>query len=84
MQAEYDSYGWRLLVAQALRADGNAAITADLVERAHAPAIVRPWAMGCWPPDSPFFFAGAAMLFALNFAFGVRRRRIPETDAMEF
>ena len=42
MQAEHDLGGGGSFDAQALRADGHAAIGADLQDRAHAPHVVPP------------------------------------------
>ena len=50
-------FGW-FFNAQALRADGHAAIAADLQRRAHAPDIIPPGATRDWPQDGAFFFPG--------------------------
>ena len=48
----------RFFDSQALRADGNAPVAADLDERAHAPDVIPPRAAGRGPQDGAFFFLG--------------------------
>ena len=58
MEAE-DYFGARgTLDAEALGADGNAAIGADFESRAQAPNIGPPGARRGWTQDGPFFFEG--------------------------
>ena len=132
MQAEHYFCGWRFRAAQALSADGHAAITADLDEGAHAPDVIPPRATGCRPQDGAFFFSGLIpgplrglaqfamdfpgvamhpqivnmrigdwdfgdlftgevggqaalpeLMFAFDFAFGLRRGGLQETDVIE-
>ena len=58
MEAQNDPGAWRTFDAEALAADGNAAIGADLERGANTPNIRPPRAGGGWTQNGPFFFLG--------------------------
>lgn len=58
MEAQDDLAAGGTFQPQALRADGDAPVAADLDDRAHAPHIIPPRATGHGPQDRAFFFFG--------------------------
>ncbi len=58
MEAENDFGAWATFEANALLADGNPPIGADLQRGAQAPNIRPPWAGRGWADDRTFFLFG--------------------------
>lgn len=58
VKAEHYFGAWRPFNAEALGADGNAAVSPDLEGRADAPNIRPPWAARGWSQNGAFFFFG--------------------------
>ena len=58
MEAENDFGPWGTFDAEALGANGNPAIGADLERGAYAPDLRPPGAARGWAQDRPFFFLG--------------------------
>ena len=58
MEAEDDFGSWRMFEANALLADGDPSVGADLQRGAEAPNIRPPWAGRSWADDRTLFLFG--------------------------